>query len=270
MLANRRNWDARTPIHVASRFYAMGSDDPSFWFAPFEWDDLGELAGRDVVHLQCHLGTETVAFARRGARSVTGLDFSERSVTAARELAARTGDAVEYVCANVYDAVDALGAGRFDVVYTGKGSMCYLPDLPRWARTVAGLLRPGGLVYVVEFHPVLNALGVKPHPAEGADLVLRYGCLGGSPAVERDATYTYTDGPALEHDTVAYEWMHGVGDVANALVGAGLRLTGLRESELLPWPRWPRMVRHDGWWRLPDADPKIPLFYALAAEATPR
>jgi SAM-dependent methyltransferase len=265
MRANQANWDARTPVHVASRFYGIDQRlDPARWFASFEWEDLGELAGRDVVHLQCHLGTETLAFAERGAQAV-GLDFSAASVAAARDVAARAGLDVTYVRANVYDAVTTLGEGRFDIVYTGKGALCYLPDLARWADVVARLLRPGGRLYVVEFHPLLNALGPKPARGEGPELLLRHDYLGGADgAVHRDATYTYTDGPAVEGAVDSYEWMHGMGDVVNALTDAGLTVRRLRESEELPWQRWPRMVRTpSGWWRLPE--PRIPLLYGLLA-----
>jgi 2-polyprenyl-3-methyl-5-hydroxy-6-metoxy-1,4-benzoquinol methylase len=127
MRVNQANWDARTPVHLASRFYGLDQDlDPERWFAAFEWEDLGDLAGRDVLHLQCHLGTETLALARRGARAV-GLDFSEASVAAAAGIAARAGVAVEYVQANVYDAVEALGGRRFDVVYTARAPCATSP-----------------------------------------------------------------------------------------------------------------------------------------------
>ncbi|WP_369166803.1 class I SAM-dependent methyltransferase [Streptomyces sp. R28] len=264
MSANQANWDARTPVHLASRFYGLDQDlDPARWFASFEWDDLGELAGRDVLHLQCHLGTETIAFAQRGARAV-GLDFSEASVAAANGIAERAGLDVTYVRANVYDAVEALGRCQFDVVYTGKGALCYLPDLDRWAGVLAQLLRPGGLLYIVEFHPLLNSLGPKPGPGEGPELLLRHDYLGGDGAVRRDATRTYTDGPAVEGATDSYEWMHGIGEVVGALTEAGLSVRRLRESEELPWQRWPQMVRTpSGWWRLPE--PRIPLLYGLLA-----
>lgn len=264
MSANQANWDARTPVHLASRFYGLDQDlDPARWFASFEWDDLGELAGYDVLHLQCHLGTETIAFAQRGARAV-GLDFSEASVAAAHGIAEKAGLDVTYVQANVYDAVEALQGRQFDVVYTGKGALCYLPDLDRWAAVVARLLRPGGRLYIVEFHPLLNSLGPKPGPGEGPELLLRHDYLGGEGAVHRDATRTYTDGPAVEGATDSYEWMHGIGEVVNALVGAGLTIRRLTESDELPWPRWPQMVRTPGgWWRLPE--PRIPLLYGLLA-----
>jgi SAM-dependent methyltransferase len=259
------NWDERTPIHVASRFYDIERKAPSSWFADYEWADLGDLTGRDVLHLQCHLGTETAAFARRGARRVVGLDLSGAAVAEAGRRAAASGDSIEYVHANVYDAVAALGGDRFDVVYTGKGALCYLPDLARWAAVLAQALRPGGLVYIVEFHPVLNSLGLVP---SGPDLVLRNDYLPGRGAVARDGTRTYTDGPPLTRHTEVYEWSHGLGEVINALLGAGLRITSLRESAEIPWPRWPEMIpAGDGFWRLPDAAPRIPLFYALSARA---
>src|ERR1700755_664121 len=124
MDAIEANWDARTPIPLASEFYGVEHRDPEFWFADFEWPDLGDLAGRDVVHLQCHLGTETVAFARRGART-GGLDLSGAASDAGRAPAHRRALAVEYGRANVFDAVEALDGRRFDVVYTGKGALVY-------------------------------------------------------------------------------------------------------------------------------------------------
>jgi len=264
MRANQANWDARTPVHLASRFYGLDEGlDPERWFAAFEWDDLGDLAGRDVLHLQCHLGTETIAFARRGARAV-GLDFSAASMAAAAGIAAKAGADVDYVRANVYDAVEALDGRRFDVVYTGKGALCYLPDLPRWAEVVTQLLRPGGLLYIVEFHPLLNSLGPKPAPGEGPELLLRHDYLGGDGPVHRDATHTYTDGPAVADATDSYEWTHGMGEVVDALTTAGLTVRRLRESDELPWQRWPQMVRTpSGWWRLPA--PRVPLLYGLLA-----
>src|SRR5918996_4396397 len=138
--ANAANWDARTPVHVASAFYGLdGTRDAGYWFADFEWEDLGPLSGRDVLHAQCHLGTETVALARKGAQTV-GLDISPESIRAARRVGAAAGVAIEYVCADVYDALEVLGPHRFDVIYTGKGAVCYLPDLEAWAAILHGLL----------------------------------------------------------------------------------------------------------------------------------
>ncbi|WP_231995080.1 class I SAM-dependent methyltransferase [Mycobacterium sp. 852002-10029_SCH5224772] len=265
LIANRRNWDARAPIHVLSKFYQVGNRDPMSWFAPFEWRDLGELEGRDVLHLQCHLGTETMAFALQGART-TGLDFSHMSLHEARRVAREAGLSIEYVHADVYDAVEALGGKRFDIVYTGKGALCYLPDLTAWAHTVALLLKPGGFLYLVEFHPILNALGPTQTPGRSDDLVLRHDYLGGRGAIERDTSHSYTDGPALAGDTVHYEWPHGLGEVATAIAQAGFTIRSLTETCLLPWRRWPSMVRSDGgWWAMPESGPQFPVLYGLKA-----
>jgi len=265
MSANQANWDARTPIHVASAFYGLdGSRPAAGWFADYEWGDLGELDGVDLLHLQCHLGSDTVALAERGAK-VVGLDISGESVRAARRIAADRGVDVEYVQGNAYDAVAATGGRTFDIVYTGKGSLCYLPDLDRWADVVARLLKPGGALYVVEFHPLLYALGVVPAPGAGEELLIRADYLAGG-AEERDAGRTYTDGPALAEATVAYEWRHDIGQVVTALCGAGLRIDRLREDARIPWPRWSTM-RPDaaGWFALPTGEPRIPLLYAVRA-----
>ncbi|MFG1796224.1 class I SAM-dependent methyltransferase [Nocardia sp. NPDC049149] len=267
MRANERNWDARAPIHAASRFYgADGTTPAESWFAPFEWEDLGPLADRDLVHLQCHLGTETIAFGRRGARTV-GLDFSGRAIEQARRIADRHGVAVDYVKSDVYEAVPALGGRTFDIVYAAKGSLCYLPDLDRWAAVVAELLKPGGVAYIVEFHPILASLGPKPDPNR-QELLLRNDYLEGRGPIDHTSTHTYTDGPELPVAAAAvYEWAHGIGEVVTALINAGLTITRLRETELLPYPRFDRMIRDDdsGWWRLPPTDTRIPLLYAVAA-----
>ncbi|GAB7029956.1 class I SAM-dependent methyltransferase [Streptomyces platensis subsp. malvinus] len=264
--ANQANWDARTPVHVASEFYGLdGSRTAEHWFAPFEWADLGALAGRDVLHLQCHLGTETAAFADRGAARTVGLDFSAAAVREAGRLADETGRDMEFVRADVHDAVSALGGRRFDVVYTGKGALCYLPDLVAWAGIVSALLRPGGTFYLVEFHPLLDALGPTPDP-ERQDLRLRHDYLGGRGALRSDTPHTYTDGPPVRGATTSYEWRHGIGEVITAVTGAGLTVQLVRETELLPWKRFDAMVpAENGWWRLPPSEPFIPLLYALRA-----
>jgi SAM-dependent methyltransferase len=249
---NRRNWDARTPVHLASEFYAV-HDHEADRLAPFEWTELGDVAGLRIAHLQCHLGTDTRCLARAGAY-LTGLDFSDAAVDAARELA---GDLdISYVRADVHDAVAAIGGG-YDMVYTGKGSLMWLPDLDRWAAVVRDLLKPGGRLYLVEFHPLAWMLD--------RDFQLVGNYL--DEAVEKDSARTYTDGPRLAGDTMTYQWNHALGTLVTALTGAGLRITALHEHPLLAWEQWPGMERDEasGWWRLPAHRPRIPLTYSLTA-----
>src|SRR5205085_12288047 len=160
-LLNRRNWDERAPAHAASPDYAVARfiEDPTFisGVVRFDLPLLGDVRDRRGVHLQCHIGTDTVSLARLGAR-MSGLDFSPAALEVARALAADTRAEVEFVQADVYDAVEALGNERFDLVYTGIGAICWLPDIARWTGVVAELLAPGGRLFMREGHPMLWTL----------------------------------------------------------------------------------------------------------------
>src|SRR3954467_11569506 len=161
LAVNRAHWDERAPAHAASPDYAVDrfATDPEFLsdVVRFDLPRLGDVAGLEGVHLQCHIGTDTLSLARLRAPT-TGPDFSGAALARARVLAERTGADVRFVEAEVYDAVERLGAGAFDLVYTGVGALCWLPDIRRWAGVVARLLRPGGRLFIREGHPTLWSL----------------------------------------------------------------------------------------------------------------
>lgn len=140
---NRANWDERVPAHVASPDYAVERfvSDPGFLSEVVRFDVplLGDVSGLRGVHLQCHIGTDTISLARLGA-SMTGLDFSPPAVSAARALAAQTSADATFVEGEVYAAADLLGRGGFGLVYTGIGALCWLPGIRRWASVVSALL----------------------------------------------------------------------------------------------------------------------------------
>src|SRR5947209_4185010 len=158
---NRGHWDERAPAHAGAPEYAVERfiEDPAFLshVVRFDLPLLGPVTGARGVHLQCHIGTDTLSLARLGAK-MSGLDFSAASLAQARRLAAAASTDIEYVQADLYDAVAALGAERFDLVYTGVGALCWLPDIDRWAAVIAQLLVPGGRLFMREGHPMLWAL----------------------------------------------------------------------------------------------------------------
>lgn len=258
LVLNRAAWDERVPIHVRSAFYDNDSfragRDP---LRAFEPDELGPVDGLDLVHLQCHFGQDTLGWARRGAR-VTGLDFSEAGIAAARALAAEVGIDADWVCADVYDAPAALGGRTFDVVYTGLGALVWLPDIGRWADVVARLLRPGGCLYLVEFHPVVDIFNED-------DLVAEYPYFAPEGARWDDGG-TYTDPDAVTEHNGMWNWTHPLGSVVSALIDAGLVLELLHEHDFTLWARWPWLERHDDHtFRLPPDRPSLPLMYSLRA-----
>lgn len=265
---NRRSWDAVVPGHLVAYGADAFAADPGRITSVVREDlaalapDLpgGSPAGLDLVHLQCHIGLDTLSWARLGSR-VTGIDLSPASTAAARDLAAAAGLRATFLECDVVDALDVC-ADRFDVVYTGIGALCWLPDLHAWARVVAGLLRPGGVFYVREAHPVLYAL--DPDRTDGA-LVLTQSYFGGPPRHHRHAS-TYAGGAVPEQGRDTYEWQHGLAEIVQALLGAGLHLVALAEHRTIPWPALPGMVpTGDGSWALPEGTDRLPLTFALTA-----
>jgi SAM-dependent methyltransferase len=254
---NRANWDDRVPVHLASEFYDLdGFRAGAGSLRPFEVAEAGDVAGKRLVHLQCHVGLDTLSWARNGAL-VTGLDFSAPAIEAARSLAADLDIGASFVTADVYDAVTALGGRRFDIVYTGIGALVWLPDLARWARVVAALLEPGGFLYLVEGHPFAQVLD----EAEGTAVLLDY--FDDGPQVE-DYPYSYTDGPALAH-TRSVQFQHPLGQVVTALAAAGLRIDFLNEHDFDTFQRFRALERHGGQYRFPEGHSRIPMMYSLRA-----
>lgn len=255
---NRANWDDRVPIHLASSFYDLdGFRAGADTLRPFESAEVGDVAGEQLVHLQCHIGLDTLSWARRGAL-VSGLDFSAPAIEAASSLAAELGIDATFVVSDVYDAVAAFDGQQFDIVYTGIGALVWLPDIPRWARVVADLLSPGGFVYLVEGHPFAHVLD----DSSGSKVVRDYFDAG--PRVE-DYPYSYTDGPALDH-TRQVEFQHGIGEIITSLVDAGLRIEFLHEYDFDAFRRFDALQRQsDGTYRFLPGQARVPMMFSLRA-----
>ena len=254
---NRAFWDERVPIHVGSEFYDVdGFRAGAPRLHDFEVEQVGPVEGLDLVHLQCHFGLATLDWARRGAR-VTGLDFSPAAIDAARGLAAELGLEARFEVGDVYDAPAVLGA-TYDVVHTGLGALCWLPDLDRWAHVVSALLRPGGFLHLSEFHPVGEIM------ADDA-LVPAFTYFGEEP-VHWEEGGTYADRDAVTSANRTVEWIHPLSQVLTALLGQGLVLETFVEHPHAVYQRFPFLVRDGaGDYRFPAGMRGIPLMYSLRA-----
>ncbi len=260
---NRANWDDRVPIHASSKFYDVDAyvahpPRPQPWETQF----LGDVTGLNVVHLQCHIGTDTLALATAGA-TVTGVDFSGPAVAQARKLATAIGvaDRATFVESDVYLAADVLPPVSFDLVYVSLGALCWLPSVGRWAEVVSALLRPGGRLYIHDVHPVAWALS-----QQGESFTLTYTYFEEAEPFVDEIDITYTDGDARLAHAKAYEWNHSIGEITNALIGSGMRIDSLDEHDWTVFELMPGMTRgQHSQWHLASGAPRIPLTFTLTA-----
>lgn len=261
--ANLVNWNSRVRVHAESRFY-----DVEGWLlrAPGppsrEIEALGDLEGKTLVHLQCHFGMDTMQWARAGA-TVTGLDFSPAAIDEAISLAERAGlsERASFVCANVYDAPQALSGKRFDVVCVSLGALCWLPDVAAWGAVVADLLAAGGRLYLHDGHPFTSCFD-----DDGERVIYSYFEEPDSPFAS-DSTFTYTDGERLSA-TRTYEWNHSIGEIVAALIGRRLVIDSLIEHDWTLFQQFPWLVENtSGQFVIPEGHPRIPLSFTLLAHA---
>jgi len=270
---NLRNWNERVPAHAKATSYAVArfAEDPDFLseVVRFDLPRLGDVSGLEGVHLQCHMGTDTVSLARLGAR-MTGLDFSEPALEVARGLAASTGHDVTFVHSDVYRAVEVLGGERFDLVYTGVGALCWLPSVRRWAGVVSGLLRPGGRLFIREGHPMLWALDHQSHEGE---IRLRFDYFEKDEPDVMDDPGTYVDTDQKFEHVVTHTWNRGFGEIITALMDTGMRLTSLEEHDSAPWQAIEGGVMapadEHGEHRLKERPARLPQTYTLQAVKDP-
>ncbi len=264
---NLEHWNERVPVHLAASFYDVGgflAGDCKLKSVDLE--EVGDVRGKRLLHLQCHFGLDTLSWARRGAE-VVGLDYSAPAITAARELAERAKLPAEFVEADVYDAPAALSIGQgrvaFDIVVTGVGALCWLPKIEPWAKVVADCVKPGGFLYLREGHPMMWAMadrcGEAGHP-------LRYPYFEVTEPSVFDEEGSYADAMAKLQTNLSHNWNHGLGETISALIQSGFTLELLHEHTESDWQAFPHMVpTGSGMWKLPEKTWQLPLMYSLRA-----
>ncbi|MFC1736383.1 class I SAM-dependent methyltransferase [Candidatus Hydrogenedentota bacterium] len=252
---NRANWDESTDIHLAGSDWYPIEDFKKGKCAlrALELDEVGDVTGKSMLHLQCHFGMDTLSWARRGAH-VTGVDFSEKAIAAAKALSRETGVDARFVCCNVYDLLEHLD-GKFDIVYTSYGVLYWLPDLRSWAQIVSSFLKEGGLFYIADGHPFVN--GCINEDGDAPRLEGDYFALGQAKWEEPDFDYANTE---VKQSIPEYGWRHTVGEVINSLIEAGLRLCHFNE-----FPSFDVVQSKDGQWRAAGPSSPYPKMFSLKA-----
>lgn len=262
--ANLANWNDRVAAHLASPGYDVDGfvADAQLIAKAVKLDaeELSDVRGLSLLHLQCHIGLDTLSWARLGA-AATGLDFSPPAIDAAREISRRSRTPAAFVESDVYEASETLGE-TFDIVYASEGVLCWLPDVAAWAQVVRRLTRPGGTAYIRDGHPVVRSLDLE-RPDGRLEFVGPY-FEGQAQRYDEPGTYVESDVP-IDH-TVNYEWNHGLGEIVNAFIDAGFRIDSLREYPFSGYRAMPNLVKgRDGWWRFPDQPGRVPFMFSVRA-----
>lgn len=261
--ANEALWDAWTAVHSTGSFYDLEAFRAGgVRIRPYEIEMVGDVTGKSLLHLQCHFGMDTLSWARLGAR-VTGADFSPAAIDLATRLADELGfPEARFVRSNIYDLPSVLD-GEFDVVYTSRGVLSWLPDIAGWARVVAHFLRPGGTFFISEHHPIVQSL--ENEGVAIGELRLAY------PYWEHEAPLTfqikgsYADPDADVGEHTEHGWGHGLGEIVTALIDAGLRIERLVEHPFLEWKVDYLVEGADGAWVMPPGAGELPLMFSLLA-----
>ncbi len=250
---NQKAWDARTSVHVESKFY----DVPGFLsgansLQSIELKQVGDVAGKSLLHLQCHFGLDTLSWARMGA-TVTGVDLSPKAIEKAKELAAVTGlgGRSNFIAQDVYTFAE-INHELYDLVFVSYGALCWLPDLNRWADLIANSLKDEGEFHLVEFHPVY-------------DLVSGYSYFNRQhPDIDHEGTYTENNDNQVIHKMAT--WGHSISEVITALIKSGLSIVSFNEFDYSPYNCFENMTqRSENEFIIEKYNHPIPLTYAIKA-----
>ncbi|MCO4798848.1 MAG: class I SAM-dependent methyltransferase [Colwelliaceae bacterium] len=250
LAVNKEAWNKRTQVHVESKFYDVdGFLNGKSSLNPIELNEVGDVQGKSLLHLQCHFGQDTLSWAKLGA-NVTGVDLSSEAINQANELANTLNITAKFICDDIYN-FGSTNVEKFDIVFTSYGALCWLPNLDQWASTIASSLTVDGQVNIVEFHPFIDLFtGYSYFPSNAPD-------------VEDEGTYT--ENCSGEKSTVV-TWPHSMSEVINALIKAGLVIESLNEFPFSPYNCFEGLERVEGkGYQLLFNGEQVPLVYSIKA-----
>lgn len=257
---NRDLWDEWAEINYRSRFYNVeGYKQQRTPLDELARENLGDLKGKRVLHLQCHFGLDTLRIAEL-ADEVVGVDFSPRAIALARELAYELGSTARFVESDVYALPEVL-RDTFDIVFASYGVLNWLPSLDRWGEIVTHFLAPGGALVIVDSHPTLMMFEFDPpEPRIGTSYFHTP-----EPVVMPPSKGNYAD-PEATYASSVHSWQHEMSAIVMAAVRAGLRIEDIREYPVAPWQALAFLVETEpDRWSVPAGKPQLPLTFALRA-----
>lgn len=254
--ANKQGWNKRTAVHKTSSFYDVDSfEKGATTLNKMELEDLRNVKGKQLLHLQCHFGMDTLSWASEGA-IVTGIDFSENAIATAKELSNELHIPAEFICCNVYDTPQHI-QHQYDIVFTSYGVIGWLPDLNKWAEIIFSALKPGGIFYLAEFHPFVwiwdDDFKYIQYHYHNHEII----------KTEQSGTYANRDANIQYEE---YSWNHSISEVLNALIQQGLTIQHFNEYNYSYYNCFKNTIKgEDGYYRIQGMENKIPMMYSVKA-----
>ncbi len=258
---NLKRWNELVDINAKSQMYDLeGFISGQTSLLPIELEELGDVKGKSLLHLQCHFGMDTLSWARLGAR-VTGVDFSDKAISFARELSYKLKIPGNFIESNIYDIQNVLDE-KFDIVFTSYGTICWLPDIVEWAKLISYHLKPGGIFYIIDGHPFGFIIDEKQEPFK---VGFNY-FFEGEP-VYFDEGGAYADPMADLKNQASYQWDHPMSDIINSLINADLEIEFLHEFPYTFFSIHPDMKeRKDGYWEFTNFKFTVPMMFSIRAQ----
>ena len=261
---NRTLWDQLATLHANSPAYDLAGfkNEQRAGLTTLEIQEVGPVQNKRLLHLQCHLGLGTLEWAKRGAQ-VTGVDFSAEAIATARSLSETLALPAKFICSDIYALPDVLQTS-FDLVFSSFGVLSWLPDLRTWAEIVAQFLKPNGVFYLAEFHPILRVFNEEA--ANLVDLRPVHAYFHAAEPTSWAVTGSHLAPEVQLKNVTSHEWRHSLSDVIVSLIEAGLQIEFLHEFPFCVEQFLPCMQRGaDGWWRLPSEEETLPLMFSIKA-----
>jgi SAM-dependent methyltransferase len=265
--SNKKRWEELADLHFKGEYYDVENfKKGGISLSELEINEVGDVKGKKLLHLQCHFGKDTLSWARLGAQ-VTGADFSSRAIELAKQLSVEIGIEATFIQSDI-SALDqtSLEPASFDIVFTSNGAIYWLPELKSWAKYISHFLKPNGFFYILDSHPTGNIFDDECED----DLIVRYPYFHQEKPLEFDEEGSYADEKAKLMNTKEYGWVHDMGSIVYSLVNAELRIDFLHEYPFVAWKMFPFLEqKEDDWWYLPRKFQKIPLTFSLKAIKDP-
>lgn len=248
-------WDEAVNYHVKSSFYDVNGfleNTKKLTLGQLERKEVGDVAGKDLLHLQCHFGLDTLSWQRLGA-SCTGVDISEKAIRTAHAINEKLKLGANFLCSDIYNLPDELN-NSYDVVFSSYGVLCWLKDLDEYAKIVASKLKSGGFYYLAELHPFFNLFDI-------GDDTLKRKYESGRETTEIIGSYIENK-KSFEGKQTHFSFT--ISSILNALIKANLQIEFLHEFNYSTYMYHSKLQPFKSGLAF-EEDSKLPLIFSLKA-----